>query len=87
MAAKEDLVEFAKQSHANALQVVGVLLNAYAPPIVKPVTPDMSVDEILRNTIGTVGGNLYAELIDVPSISDKLSKNLDELVKRLKQGK
>lgn len=87
MAAKQELVEYAKLSHDNALQVVGMLLNTISPPVVGPVNSSMTVDQILSGTIGSVSTGLLDDLIDVPDISDKLSKNLDDLVKKLRGNK
>jgi hypothetical protein len=51
---------------------------------VPKVTSQNTVDEIINGLIGGIHTGLLEELHNVPDLSDKLTKNLDELVAKLK---
>jgi uncharacterized protein YjgD (DUF1641 family) len=88
MATRADVMDAAKVSHENALAILDKILADREVAYAREVTSNMSVDEIIRGTIGTVTTGLDALIRDLPDLSKKLTKkeSLDQLLERLKTG-
>jgi len=85
----EELKDLAAKSHADSLRVVDALLEMVrqkTAAIPRELTPDMSIDEIIDATIGTVHNKIKGDIDVLADLSKKLTKpsDLDDLLAKLK---
>ena len=80
---KEELLAFVKASPEATVDLILKLSQPAVPT--RPVTSHDSVEDIISGTIGTVHTGLEKETL--PDIGNKLSGNLDDLIKKLRQVK